>query len=311
MKSRISVSDWVASGDYFEWRGHRYFYHIKGAGPTLVLLHGFPTCSWDWAPLWNELSEYFHLITFDFKGFGLSDKPHRAIYTIAEQADITEALLSYLGFQESHIFAHDYGVTVAQELLARHEERFREASLDGITYQSVVFLNGGLFPETHRPRPIQKLLNSPVGGVLSQLLTFRAFAKSFVHVFGPHTKPDKETLKEHWHFISHQKGHRITHRLLNYIQERYRQRERWVGALCQTQLPLRLINGPEDPVSGSHLVKRYRELLPEGDVISLDGIGHYPQLEDPRGVLRAFLAFHKRLHTLSLPGKDTLPGIDL
>lgn len=311
MNSGISIQTWTESGDFFQYEEGRYFYHVAGDGPPLLLLHGFPTCSWDWVPIWQELIQHFQVIAFDFKGFGLSDKPFKGTYTIVEQADIAEALLAFLDIERVHVLAHDYGVTVAQELLARHEGRVKGVMDHGPIYESVVFLNGGLFPETHRPRPIQKLLSSPFGVVLSRLLSFRSFAKSFSKVFGPQTQPSLEELKVHWHFIRMGKGHRITHKLLNYIQERYKNRERWVGALCQTQVPLRLINGPEDPVSGAHMAARYQELLPDGDIIILEGVGHYPQIEAPAGVLRAFFAFHKRLRTIAIQGNDTLPGIKL
>ena len=42
------------------------------------------------------------------------------------------------------------------------------------------------------------------------------------------------------------------------------------------------------------MVERYRELVPNADAIELPTIGHYPQLEDPAGVLQAFFAFHDR-----------------
>jgi len=87
------------------------------------------------------------------------------------------------------------------------------------------------------------------------------------------------------------------HELIGYMAERRRHRERWVGALQATSVPLRLINGPEDPVSGAHMVERYRELVPAPDVVLLPGIGHYPQVEDPAGVADAFHALHDRLGT--------------
>ena len=79
--------------------------------------------------------------------------------------------------------------------------------------------------------------------------------------------------------------------MIRYIDERTRFRQRWVGALQSSTIPLRLIAGPEDPVAGRHMADRYRELVPNAEVVLLDGIGHYPQLEDSRGVLRAVLAF--------------------
>ena len=56
-------------------------------------------------------------------------------------------------------------------------------------------------------------------------------------------------------------------------------------------MPLRFINGPADPVSGAHMAARYRELVPNPDVVLLDGIGHYPQLEAPEQVLASFFEF--------------------
>jgi pimeloyl-ACP methyl ester carboxylesterase len=82
------------------------------------------------------------------------------------------------------------------------------------------------------------------------------------------------------------------------MAERRAHRERWVGALVNATIPLRLVDGPEDPVSGAHLAARYRELVPDADVVLLPGIGHYPQVEAPEQVVAAFLAFHDaRVHS--------------
>ena len=79
------------------------------------------------------------------------------------------------------------------------------------------------------------------------------------------------------------------------MAERRLHRERWVGALQTTKVPIRLVCGMADPVSGAHMVARYRELVPHPDVVELATIGHYPQLEDPVGVRGAVLAFHDGL----------------
>jgi pimeloyl-ACP methyl ester carboxylesterase len=80
-------------------------------------------------------------------------------------------------------------------------------------------------------------------------------------------------------------------KLIRYMVERRQFRERWVGALQNSNIPLRLIDGLDDPVSGAHMVARYRELIADADVVELEGIGHYPQLEAPEQVLRAFLSW--------------------
>jgi len=58
----------------------------------------------------------------------------------------------------------------------------------------------------------------------------------------------------------------------------------------QTEVPMRLIDGPADPNSGSHMAARYREVIPAADVVMLDDdIGHWPQIEAPDAVLEHFL----------------------
>jgi len=59
----------------------------------------------------------------------------------------------------------------------------------------------------------------------------------------------------------------IPDEVIGYIAERKLYRERWVGALRKTDVPIRVINGPADPVSGRHMIERYRELIPNPDKI--------------------------------------------
>ncbi|MCY1361885.1 hypothetical protein D9M69_485760 [compost metagenome] len=182
------------------------------------------------------------------------------------------------------MLAHDYGDSVAQELLARHEEgRFAMASC--------VFLNGGLFPETHRPVLVQKLLLSPLGPLFGRLFDRRRLAASFARIFGPATQPGEAELDAFWTLIAHNDGPAVMHRLIRYMPERRQQRERWVAAMQATRVPLRVIDGAVDPISGAHMVARYRELVAGADTVLLDGIGHYPQVEAPEAVLRHYLEF--------------------
>jgi pimeloyl-ACP methyl ester carboxylesterase len=247
--------------------------------------------------VWDDLCTRFAcVVALDMLGFGFSSKPHPHAYSIFEQTDVHEALLARLGIRRVHLLAHDYGDTVAQELLARDAER-RARGDASLVVESACLLNGGLFPETHRPTRAQELLASPLGPELAKLTTEDTFGTGLSAVFGPRRQPSAAELHDFWRLASEQDGTRVVPELLGYMEERRRHRERWVGALRTTTVPLRVIDGPEDPVSGAHMVARYRELVPNPDVVVLDGIGHYPQVEDPRGVVREFLAFHERLRT--------------
>lgn len=94
----MDIQEWKRAGDTFSFKGHEIFYLKKGSGPPLLLLHGFPTSSWDWDKLWVPLTDKFSVIAFDFIGFGFSDKPKDYHYNLMDQADIAIAIVSSLIF---------------------------------------------------------------------------------------------------------------------------------------------------------------------------------------------------------------------
>ncbi|HKA90453.1 MAG TPA: alpha/beta hydrolase [Haliangiales bacterium] len=291
---REDFERWRQEGRTFQHEGHAIFHRTEGEGPALLAIHGFPSASWDWHPMWPELVARFRVVAPDMIGFGWSDKPRRYAYSIMDQATLHEELLAELGIDRVHILAHDYGDSVAQELAARHEDRAGTGE-KGPIIESICFLNGGLFPEAHRPTKVQRILAGPFGWIAERLISRGGFGQGLADVFGPRTPPSPELVDELWTLLRHNDGHLVVHRIIGYIAERRAQRERWVGVLQKTKVPLRVIDGAVDPVSGAHMVARYRELIPHPDAVELPNIGHYPQIEDPGAVLEAFLAFHKRL----------------
>jgi len=283
-----SLANWQASGQHFTYLGHDIFYqfHAQDNLPCLLLIHGYPSASWDWHLQWLELSKHFQLVTLDMLGFGFSDKPRQIDYSIHLQADIISALLRQLKIETVHVLSHDYGDTVAQELLARSHNQESQA----ITLASLCLLNGGLFPETHKPLLLQKLLISPIGPLVAQLASFSKFKRNFAHICA--ISLTENELKNLWSLVTYNRGKPILAKLINYMQERKKFRHRWVEPLQKTNIPLRLIDGIQDPISGAHMVARFRQLINNADIIELEGIGHYPQLEAPEATLCAFLEFH-------------------
>jgi len=287
------LDEWRDAAEFADLGGWRLAWWREDDGdadkPCLLLIHGYPTSSWDWTALWPQLRRRFRLVALDMLGFGLSAKPADHRYSIMEQADFQEAILEHAGVSEAHLFVHDYGVTVAQELLARHNEKVLSFSI-----KSIVFLNGGLFPEQHRARPIQKLGLTPLGPIMGALMSRERLRTTFDGIFGPETKASDAEISAHWKLMRENDGLKVLHKLLQYIPERRNNRARWVGALQDATIPMRLINGGADPVSGAHLYHYYREMVPNADAVLFDDIGHYPHTEAPDRVAEAFFAFHAR-----------------
>jgi pimeloyl-ACP methyl ester carboxylesterase len=279
------LDDWIGAAQYTEFDGHRVAYWTAGEGRPLLLVHGYPTSAWDWHRVWDALASDNRLLACDMLGFGLSDKPSSG-YSIHRQTDLQEALLESLGIDEYDAVVHDYGVSVGQELLARNNEGSGASGIGRI-----VFLNGGLFPEQHRLLPIQRLGISPLGFLVGKLMNRQRFGDNFSKVFGANTKPTDAELDEFWQLISHKNGQRIAHKLLHYIADRRNHRERWVAALRESTIPVKLINGGLDPVSGRHLYDYFCEMVPNAEAVLFDDVGHYPQTEAPERVITEIRRF--------------------
>src|SRR6478736_7088012 len=146
----FAATQWHNQGSHITWRQQQFFYRTEGEGEPLLLLHGFPTSSLDWYKVWDVLKQKYKLITLDYIGYGFSDKPSEYEYSIKDNADIVGFLLGKLNIESYHLLAHDLGDSVAQELLARQQD------VRGKHILSCCLLNGGLFPETHRPTVTQK-----------------------------------------------------------------------------------------------------------------------------------------------------------
>ncbi|HEV3002563.1 MAG TPA: alpha/beta hydrolase [Solirubrobacteraceae bacterium] len=277
----VPAADWWAGGSRIAGpAGHRVFVREGGPGdaPLLTFLHGFPTSSLDWAGMFARLEGERRLLALDFLGFGDSDKPRPHRYSLLEQADAVEAAWKRFGVERTAIVAHDYGVSVAQELLARRD--------DGdlpVEVSAVAFLNGGMIPSLHRPLTIQKLLaHRLTGPVLTRLTTERTFRAGMRRVIA---RPISDAeLHEHWLALVNRGGRDLGHALLAYIEERRRYAKRWEQAITRADVPLRFVWGPLDPVSGAHMLAELRLRRPDAAVAELPGVGHYPQLEDPEAV---------------------------
>jgi pimeloyl-ACP methyl ester carboxylesterase len=293
------LEDWKSRGQYFDYLGFNVFYRIDGSGPRLLLIHGYPFNSWDWAPIWPTLTERFTVIAPDMLGMGFSDKPVRYQYSVPDHADMHEALLADLGVDSCHVVAHDIGVSVAQEMLARHDlgqQSYRQFRIESLTW-----LNGGLFNEAYAPRTIQTLMSrTPLGELASRLpqvfLSPRVLERAIDELFGPHTKPSPRMHRLFQQILDFNDGKRVSHKVGRFINDRYVHRNRWVRAMRQTKVPMRFIDGPADPNSGRHMADRYLQLIPDPDVVVLDdAIGHWPQIEAPDAVLTHLLEFLERV----------------
>jgi pimeloyl-ACP methyl ester carboxylesterase len=107
------------------------FYREAGdpSGPTMLLLHGFPTSSHMFRLLVPALALYMHVIAPDLPGFGLSHPATATThgsggfnYTFDNLAGVVDELLQHLGVSHYFLYAMDYGAPVGFRLMAAHPE---------------------------------------------------------------------------------------------------------------------------------------------------------------------------------------------
>jgi pimeloyl-ACP methyl ester carboxylesterase len=220
----------------------------------------------------------------DFLGFGASEKPREHEYSLTEQADLIESLWEQERIDSTALVVHDYGVSVAQELLARRAEDALRVDLTG-----VAFLNGGVYPELHHPEPTQSALRDPERGpVISAAIDEELFSTALAPTFAEEFDAAEDTAAI-WRSTSRAEGQQIMYLLIRYMSDRERHGERWTDALEQTDVPVAFVWGMLDPVSGAHMAERIRERLPSAPLLALEEVGHWPQLEAPEAVLGALL----------------------
>jgi len=263
----------------------RVFVHRAGSGPAMTLLHGFPSSSHDWAKVAPVLAQSHALLLPDFLGFGASDKPSDHMYSLHEQADLVEAVWAREGVTSTRVVAHDYAVSVAQELLAR-----RAAGQLDVNIERLDLLNGGLYPELHRPEPVQTALLDPdQGPAISAMLNEELFVGSLAPTFAPEYDATADS-DDIWRSMNRDQGQSNAHLLIRYIADRAQHADRWTSALESSDVPLRFTWGMLDPVSGAHMAERIRERLPRAPFVALDDVGHWPPLEAPDRVAASLLA---------------------
>jgi pimeloyl-ACP methyl ester carboxylesterase len=262
------VNAWRERGGSEEFRDHKIHVFTRGGRePLLLLLHGFPSSSYDWRLLLEEETQQAAL-AFDCLGFGLSDKLADHDYTLGEQADIAEELVRRHHQGRVLIVGHDMGTSVATELMARDIEGSLEMNLVG-----AMLFNGSMIQGAASPTIAQRLLRGPLGPVMAPLTD--------------------EEAADQWSLIAHNGGQRLGHKLISYMDERERHAERWHGALRDWPKPLHLAWGMADPVATENVLDGVLRLRPAAPLIRFEELGHYPQIEDSQrlaGALQSALA---------------------
>jgi len=290
----MTANDWKSKGEFITVNDRKLFVidtssffssEDKIPTETMVILHGYPTSSYDYYKVLPELSKHYRVIVHDHLGFGFSDKPLNYSYSLLDQADLALQLWQLLGVKKVHLLAHDYGTSVATEIIARNNNNELTIEIENLT-----LCNGSMHIELSQLRTIQKLLkNKWLGKYVAKLTTYAIFSKNLRNVYFDKTKVSNNELKDMWMQLEYNDGRKVIHKLSQYINERYTYWNRWIGALKETNLQTNIVWAKNDPVAVPAIARLIATEISNNKLFWIENTGHFPMLENPGEWLNCIL----------------------
>ncbi len=290
----MTANEWKSKGEFITVNDRKLFvidtssfFSTEDQVPskTMVVLHGYPTSSYDYYKVLPELSKHYRVIIHDHLGFGFSDKPLDYSYSLLDQADLALQLWQLLGVKKVHLLAHDYGTSVATEIIARNNNHELTIKIEKLT-----LCNGSMHIELSQLRTIQKLLkNKWLGKYVAKLTTYAIFSKNLRNVYFDKTKVSNNELKDMWMQLEYNEGRKVIHKLSQYINERYTYWNRWIGALKETNLQTNIVWAKNDPVAVPAIARLIATEISNNKLFWIENTGHFPMLENPDEWLNCIL----------------------
>lgn len=271
--------EWKQKGKFASIFQHNIFLIDEGESEeTLVILHGYPTSSYDYYKVLPELSKKYRVIVHDHLGFGFSDKPQNYSYSLIEQADIAIELWKKLDLKRVNILAHDYGTSVCTEIITR----FNKKQIN-LNVNQIILSNGSIHIEYSKLRTIQKLLKSKITGKwIAKLTNYLIFKRNMRNVYFDKNKVSDSELEQMWFQLENNQGRKVIHLLTNYINERYYFWHRWIGALKETKIPTKIIWAKNDPIAIPKIGELLHQEIPNNKIYWIENCGHFLMLEKPK-----------------------------
>ena len=260
-----------------------------GAEPAIVLMHGFP----DNLPLYDRLVPYLspprRVVTFDFLGWGKSDKPRGYPYTAANQIGDLDAVITELKLEHVVLVVHDASGPPGIDWALAHAERVAGLVLLNTYYRDM--------PTLRRPKAIW-LFSTPglreITRPVSQMFGNWLFRRTYRWQVGSFIR-DAEVRR---HFVpllyeqfdatpsARPAFFRLNEDLLSAVSSRNAN----IPRLREFKRPVRIIFGDTDPSLNAGVARTFHELLPHSELFLIPGARHFVQLDEPEQVARLILA---------------------
>lgn len=289
----MTAENWKKLGKYVTIDDKRIFVIDTGDHPdTLEILHGYPTSSYDYFRVIPELSHYYRIVVHDHLGFGFSDKPDSLTYSLIDQADVALELWRKLGLKKVSILAHDYGTSIAKEILAR-----KNHNLIPLKIEKMYLCSSSMRLEHLHLKNIGVLLRDrKIGKYISRLTNFgyrkirRRFKKDNIN----YQISKNYDIKDMWNQMDSSEGQKEIHFVSNFINERYTFFHRWTNALRETTVPVKIFWSKTDSLAIKEIAIVLATEEENEKLTWVENVKHYSILETPNSWIKLVFEYQNR-----------------
>lgn len=272
-----------------EVNGVRIFYREAGlqGGPTVVLLHGFPSSSFYFRNLIPLLADRYHIIAPDYPGFGHSDTPavDKFNYTFEHVADVVGEFLKVAGTTNCIFYMQDYGAPIGMRIALKHPRWIR----------ALVFQNGNVYEEGLLERfflkkPLWEKRTGATEAPVLRNMEFESVKYQYVHgARHPEVmSPDGWTMDV---ALLERPGNKAIQLELqaDYASNLARYPD-WQAHLRKQRPSTLVVWGKNDPIFGPKGAEAFRRDIPDVEIHLLD-TGHFALEEDFNAIAELMIGF--------------------
>lgn len=281
--------DWLNKEVYpfqSQWmtiHGHNLHYIDEGTGPLLLFLHGTPEWSFGYRDLIKALRKDFRCVAPDMLGFGLSDKPAVADYTVPGHANRLENLIHELQLKNIILVANDFGAGIGMNYILNYPANVTHIILFNTWMWS-------LKEDRHFAGPA-RIMNSWLGKLLYLRFNFP------VEVVMPSAFGDRKKLTKeiHGHYRKALPDAKSRVGVFAFAKELMNAsgwwQANWERMSSIQDKPFLIFWGMKDKFVPPSNLEKWKERLPDAKIITFKDAGHFVQEEKANEMIESIRNF--------------------